>query len=210
MLDLILPLQCGGCGVPRTRWCESCAAAIAPAADQPHLITPRTDPGVPVFTLGRYAGPRRNAIVALKEHRRSDLTAPLARALAIGIYRLMLWGVVDLPVVVVPAPTRAAAIRRRGGDPVTNLAVAATRRHRELSVQPVLRFRAGVRDSVGLDRTGRQRNVAGRVAMIGRCPRSEVLLVDDVVTTGATASEAVRVLRRKGVPVAGVLAIAHA
>ena len=121
VLDLILPLQCGGCGVPRTRWCESCAAAIAPAADQPHLITPRTDPGVPVFTLGRYAGPRRNAIVALKEHRRSDLTAPLARALAIGIYRLMLWGVVDLPVVVVPAPTRAAAIRRRGGDPVTNL-----------------------------------------------------------------------------------------
>ena len=50
-------------------------------ADEPHLITPRVDPGVPVLSLGRYAGARREAIVAVKEHGRADLIAPLAVAL---------------------------------------------------------------------------------------------------------------------------------
>ena len=66
MLDLILPLECGGCGVPSTRWCAVCAAALAVRCDEPHVVSTRIDPGVPVFALGRYAGARRNAIVALK------------------------------------------------------------------------------------------------------------------------------------------------
>ena len=57
----------------------ACAAALAVSADEPHLITPRVDPGVPVFALGRYAGARRQAIVAVKEHGRTDLIAPLGR-----------------------------------------------------------------------------------------------------------------------------------
>ena len=57
-------------------------AELAVHPDQPHLITPRVDPGVPVFSLGRYAGARREAIVAVKEHGRADLIAPLARRAA--------------------------------------------------------------------------------------------------------------------------------
>ena len=106
MLDLVLPLECGGCGAPSTDWCDVCAAALAVRPDEPHLVTPRTDPGVPVFSLGRYAGARRQAIVALKEHGRRDLTAPLSRALALGIHHLLGWGLLDLPCTVVPAPTR--------------------------------------------------------------------------------------------------------
>ena len=68
LLDLVLPLECGGCGAPRTRWCDACAAALMVHADEPVVVTPRIDPGVPVFALGRYAGVRRQAIVALKEH----------------------------------------------------------------------------------------------------------------------------------------------
>ena len=52
--------------------------------DDPHLITPRVDPGVPALSLGRYAGARRRAIVAVKEHGRADLVAPLAGALEGG------------------------------------------------------------------------------------------------------------------------------
>src|SRR5690348_3131408 len=87
MLDLVLPLECGGCGAPSTRWCDACARALVVTPDQPHLITPRVDPGVPVLSLGRYAGPRREAIVAVKEHGRADLVAPLASALRTGIQR---------------------------------------------------------------------------------------------------------------------------
>ncbi|HVQ49589.1 MAG TPA: ComF family protein [Mycobacterium sp.] len=215
MLDLVLPLECGGCGAPSTRWCPSCARQLAVKADEPHLITPRVDPGVPVLSLGRYAGARREAIVAVKEHGRADLIAPLAVALQAGLERLLIWGVVGTPLTVVPAPTRRSAARRRGGDPVTRMARAATAGLRDvpdIQVVQALRLRALVRDSVGLSSADRQRNIAGRVKIakpIDGVARA-VLVVDDIVTTGATASESVRVLQIAGVQVAGVLAIANA
>jgi predicted amidophosphoribosyltransferase len=205
MLDLVLPLECGGCGAPSIRWCAACAAALAVHADEPHVIVPRIDPGVPVFALGRYAGVRRHAIVALKERGRRDLAAPLSVALAEGIDRLLAWGIVAAPFTVVPAPTRRWAARRRGGDPVARIAAGATGAG---SVAPVLRTAGSARDSVGLSSVARQRNIAGRVRL-SAVPPGEVLLVDDVITTGATASEAVRVLIEAGARVAAVLALAQ-
>jgi predicted amidophosphoribosyltransferase len=210
VLDLILPLECGGCGAPATRWCDACALELSVAADQPHVVNPRVDPQVPVFALGRYAGIRRQAILAMKEHGRGDLVAPLARALAIGVHRLLTWGLVETPLTIVPAPTRRSAARRRGGDPVTRLARVAVAGHPEVSVVQALRMKALTRDSVGLGTAARERNVAGRVLPRGQRPGTEVLIVDDIITTGATAAESVRVLRAAGVRVAAVLAIAVA
>ncbi|MGV0715310.1 ComF family protein [Mycolicibacterium sp. XJ662] len=209
MLDLVLPLQCGGCGTPSTRWCDICANALQVKADQPHLITPRLDPGVPVFSLGRYAGARREAIVAVKEHGRADLIAPLAAALRTGLLRLLTWGVVDTPVTVVPAPTRRWAARRRGGDPVARMARAATAQSSGITVTEALRTRAFVVDSVGLSGADRERNIAGRVKAV-RAVAGEVVLVDDIVTTGATAAESVRVLHADTARVVAVLAVANA
>ena len=208
MLDLLLPLACGGCGAPSIRWCAGCAAALAVHTDQPHVITPRADPGVPVFALGHYTGARRQAIVALKEHGRSDLVMPLARALALGIHQLGRWGVVGFPLTVVPAPTRRAAARRRGGDPITRIAAVATAAHPRIAVVNAVRTVGPVRDSVGLSPAARERNIAGRVRL-SAAPRGEVLLVDDIVTTGATARETVRVLLAGGVRVVAVLALAQ-
>jgi predicted amidophosphoribosyltransferase len=209
MLDLVLPRECGGCGAPSTTWCDTCAAALKVHTDEPHLATPRIDPGVPVFALGRYAGPRRAAIVALKEHGRRDLVAPLARALALGIHQLVSWGILDTPLTVVRAPTRASAARRRGGDPVTSVAVQATRNHPEIVVVPALRTRAMVRDSVGLTTGDRERNLSGRIKL-RRTVTGDILLVDDIVTTGATAREAVRTLAKTGAKVTAVLTLAQA
>lgn len=209
MLDLILPLECGGCGAPSTRWCASCAVQLGVDDDEPHLLTPRTDPEVPVFALGRHAGIRRRAIVAVKEKGRTDLVAPLATALNEGLQRLLTWGIVATPVTVVPAPTRRAAARRRGGDPVTRIATSAASGLPGVRVVPALRLRPWVRDSVGLSGAARQRNIAGRVRLITPVC-GEVLLVDDIVTTGATAAESVRVLTRAGARVSAVLAISHA
>lgn len=209
MLDLILPLECGGCGAPATRWCGSCARELTVRADKPHLISPRTDPGVPVFALGRYAGARRRAIVAMKEHGRTDLISPLAVPLQHGLHRLLTWGVVGVPLTVVPAPTRRRAARRRGGDPVTRMAAAAAAGHAGIQTVPALRLRPWVRDSVGLSGPERQRNIAGRVRLVADIG-GEVVVVDDIVTTGATAAESVRMLQTAGIYVSAVLAIAHA
>lgn len=218
MLDLVLPLECGGCGARSTRWCDACARELTVKRDEPHLISPRLEPGVPVFSLGRYAGARREAIIAVKEHGRADLVDPLAAALRVGLARLLAWGVLELPLTVVPAPTRRWAARRRGGDPVARIALAATAGHSDIIVLQAVRTRPLVADSVGLSSADRQRNIAGRVKVVrpirpierkdGKA--GDVLVVDDIVTTGATVCETVRVLHTTGATVVGVLALANA
>jgi predicted amidophosphoribosyltransferase len=212
VLDLVLPLECGGCGAPSTRWCEACARELAPGPDAPRVVSPRIEPQVPVFALGRYAGARRQAIVAMKDRGRADLSTPLAQALALGVHRLLSWGLLDVPLTIVPAPTRRPAARRRGGDPVTRMATLATAGHPHIRVVRALRIKALARDSAGLGSAARERNIAGRVLLTGqRLPASgEVLLVDDIVTTGATACESVRVLKTAGARVSAVLALAAA
>jgi len=217
VLDLILPLECGGCGVPSTRWCDACATELSVSVDQPRVVSPRVDPQVPVFALGRYTGARRRAVIAMKERGRGDLVVPLARALAVGVHRLLTWGMVDTPLTIVPAPTRRSAARRRGGDPVTRLARAAVAGHPDIgtaiAVVPALRLTALARDSVGLGTAARERNISGRVRLRDRRANfgdTEVLVIDDIVTTGATARESVRVLQSAGARVAAVLAIAAA
>ncbi|QCH25107.1 ComF family protein [Mycobacteroides salmoniphilum] len=207
MLDLMLPLACGGCGAPSTRWCDACACAFTA---EPVVVTTRVDPGVPVLSLGRYAGARRQAIVTMKDRGRRDLTAPLGAALARGVDQLLRWHLVERPVTLVPAPTRWIAARGRGGDPVTAVAMAATRIP-GVHVASLLRMKMGARDSVGLSISARQHNVAGRVAL-RRVPRpgTELVLVDDVVTTGATVAESVRVLKFAGFRVAAVLTLTYA
>jgi len=165
-----------------------------------------------VFALGRYAGARRRAIVAMKDRGRADLRAPLARSLALGVQRLLQWGLLDVPLTIVPAPTRGWSARHRGGDPVTRIATLATAGHPDITVVRALRMTALARDSAGLNSAARERNVAGRVLLTRRRPPlcGELLLVDDIVTTGATARESVRVLGRAGARVSAVLALAAA
>ncbi len=180
----------------------------------PRVVTPRIDPQVPVFALGRYAGARRRAIVGVKDRGRADLLTPLSRSLALGLHRLLLWGLLDVPFTIVPAPTRAWSARRRGGDPVTRIVTLATTGHPDITVVRALRMKPWARDSAGLNSAARERNIAGRVMLTRgrRClpADGELLLVDDIVTTGATARESVRMLQAAGARVSAVLALAAA
>ncbi|MFC9438993.1 ComF family protein [Nocardia sp. NPDC057030] len=206
LLDLILPASCAGCRVAGVGWCADCAAALAAP---PIRVWPRTDPGVPCWALGPYAGPGRRAVLAAKERGRRDLAEPLGLALARGLARLRAG---DRPLVLVPAPSRAIAARRRGGDPVLRTARVAASWLPDSQMVSVLRVWWAVRDSVGLTPGERAHNLHGRVttlpgrAAIPRIPaNAEVVLVDDVLTTGATARESVRALARIGLPTRAVL-----
>jgi predicted amidophosphoribosyltransferase len=211
LLDLVLPVACAGCGTVGVGWCADCAAALTLG---PVRVWPRSDPGVPCWALGRYAGPGRRAVLAAKEHGRRDLAAPLGVALAAGLARLRTR---DRALVLIPAPSRAAAARRRGGDPVVRAALAAARWLPDSRVVPQMRMWWGVRDSVGLTPRERQYNLGGRIGAVpcrggavGISADAEVVLVDDVLTTGATASESVRVLAGIGVSVCAVLVVCAA
>jgi len=217
LADLMVPEVCGGCGRPGSAWCRRCAAALA---DVPVELTPRVPLPVTAWALGRYRGPHREAVVALKEHGRRDLADPLGRALACGLVELHRWA--ELPaqsrLCLIPAPTRLAAARRRGGDPVTAVCRrAAERLGPGARVMPILRTRALTRDSAGLTAAGRSTNLSGAVRLMSHRPASlpnrrddAVVLVDDVLTTGATAAESIVVLARGGIMVDAVMVIAGA
>ncbi len=215
LLDLILPLECGGCAAPGSAWCGACRAALEV---EPIPVAPRVDPGVPCWALGSYSGPRRRAVIAAKERGRRDLSGPLGTALGVAVSHLRRWGELDppelAPLLLVPAPTRARAARVRGGDPVTRAALAAADVVRRCDVARVLAAGRGARDSVGLSAQQRRENLSGR--LIATAPRglwpdgTNVVLVDDVLTTGATAAESVRSLAGIGLTVSAVLVIAAA
>ena len=125
----------------------------------------------------------RGAIVAVKEHGRRDLIAPLVWFLVAGGPARRL-GCRGLLLTVVPGAPPAAWAARRGGDPITRIAVAAAAvADPRITVVPALRTSALVRDSVGLG-IARERNSPGRVRLTAAPARGEVPLVDDVLTTG--------------------------
>jgi predicted amidophosphoribosyltransferase len=175
---------------------------------------------IPVYAVGTYTGPRRRAILELKEHGRTDLAAPLGRALADALVIVDSWSELPLSsrLVLIPAPTRTVSARRRGGDPVTAMCLcAAAALGPAVAVLPILRTSSWARDSAGLSASARSANLAGAIGIGARGRRhlataraadTAVILVDDVLTTGATASESIRVLARAGIGVHLVLVIA--
>ncbi len=155
------------------------------------------------------------------------MARPFGRALAEAVGHLRDAGEIDPPelssLILVCAPSRARAARARGGDPVLRCARMAAEHlaPERVRVPELLRMTGGVRDSVGLSAGQRQHNVAGRIEAVGVArPQTKagatqsgdftVLLVDDVVTTGATLAESARVLSDFGVPLAGALVVASA
>lgn len=220
-VDLVLPRPCPGCGRGEP-WCAGCAAALdrrprrVQASDEALDAAPGL-PLPPIRALARYTGPVRAAILAGKEGGRTDLPLRLGRSVGAALSRLPGWGVSGAQIWIVPAPSRRVSARRRGGDPVTAMARAAARSLAgsgiPVGVAPCLVTSGKARDSVGLGASARVANLAGRV----RFRRSaappagaRVVLLDDVVTTGATFVAAVRVLAEHGIEVTEALAVATA
>ncbi|MFI6933509.1 ComF family protein [Streptomyces sp. NPDC050287] len=202
LTDLVLPAECAGCGRPRTVLCPECRAALSGAV--PRRVRPVPEPpGLPVVhAAARYADAVRATLLAHKERGALALAAPLGVALA-GAVRagVAAWG--DEAVVLVPVPSARRAVRARGHDPARRIALAAARELRRVGtparVAAVLRQRRAVADQAGLNSRERLANLAGALAVAGGGERllagGRVVLVDDLMTTGASLAEAARAVR---------------
>jgi predicted amidophosphoribosyltransferase len=169
----------------------------------------------PAFALTRYRGPVRAAVIAGKERGRRELPGLLGVALGEALLRLRRMALLPADTWLVPAPSRRSAARQRGGDPVTAMARSAARvvaaAGIPVGVAPCLFTARSARDSVGLDSAARDANLAERIRWraAGAPPAgSSVALVDDVLTTGATAAAACRMLTGAGLDVPLVLVLA--
>lgn len=198
-LAVLFPVECAGCGAPDRALCESCRAQLAPLTGRREL-----EDGTPVFTALRYDGAVRRTILSLKEQGRTDvagaLAAPLAAVVAAAL-RAEPRGGLELCTV----PSSRAAFRRRGYDPIA----LVLRRAGLPGARGVLVSVRRHAQQKALGRTERRQNISGSLAarhpLLGR----SFVLVDDVVTTGATLSEAARAIRAGGGEVLFAVALAN-
>ena len=158
--------------------------------------------GVEVWAPLAYEGPARGVVKALKFGSLAPLAGTMAAQIAANAPPHALGGDGAL----VPVPLHSARLRRRGYNQAERLARALAVRT-GLPVVDCLERLGNRRTQVGRDRRERLRGIAGAVR-VRSAPPSAAILVDDVVTTGATLAACAAVLRAAGTE--GVSAIAYA
>lgn len=215
LLDLALPGSCAACGGVGAPMCTACTGDLrGHCFDVPLWVRPDPSPaGMPAcVTSGRYAGALARAVAAYKDDDRRDLApvvgdlAGAALAGALAGHPAYLHGLArgDRPVLVVPTPSSRAALRRRGDAPLRAVARRAVRGFApsEAAVADALRLRRRVLDQAGLGAAARAANLDGamevRRAWRERVAGASCVVLDDVLTTGATLAEADRALRSMG------------
>ena len=199
-IALLLPVTCAGCGAPDRSVCPECVAALRASPRQ----VERGD--LVVWAALEYEGVAANAIRACKDAARTDAAAPLAWALGAAIRAALddLPGLAAGTVEVCTVPSTPAAMRRRGYAPVDALLARCG-----IRASPVLRLVRARRDQAGLGVAARRANAQGALEARTRLVGRWFLLVDDVLTTGATLTETRRAVTAAGGSVVAVAVLAE-
>lgn len=250
--EVLMPRTCPCCAVPvaygaGSPLCEACLPQLRSAlakVERVYALQPLDGAAAPeVRAASRYEGIMPRALLALKNAGRTDLLPLLGEGLARSVYELLrvhraglqpeYASSVPVEVLLIPAPSSAQSVRRRGYAPANLLVQEAARqlnkrlpasvRVRAVDVIGyVPRNRRGSGASIISDAISGAQNEQKSLGAVGRaermhgalrvmepalCANRVSIVCDDVVTTGATASEIVRVLQDAGSSVLGVCAV---
>ena len=251
--EVLMPRTCPCCAVPvaygaGSPLCEACLPQLRSAlakVERVYALQPLDGAAAPeVRAASRYEGIMPRALLALKNAGRTDLLPLLGEGLARSVYELLRVhreglqpesaSSVPVEVLLVPAPSSAQSVRRRGYAPA-NLLVQEAARQLNKRLPASVRVRAvdvigyvphnrrGSGASIISDAISGAQNEQKSLGAVGRAERMHgalrvmepalcadrvSIICDDVVTTGATASEMVRVLQESGSRVLGVCAVA--
>ena len=208
LADLVLGRCCLGCGVPAPGLCGPCQTRMR---SRPFTVS-RPGMAGPAWVAAEYSGLARAVVLAYKQEGYHSLAAPLGRLLADAVRAAVGAGAAGTGAVTL---VRVPGHRRpeRGFDALGAVCREARRALATagLSVtqERLLRTANDYRALKGLDRTSRARQVTGAFVAVGIPARdSPVVVVDDVITTGATVHEALAALERARIRVTAVAAVA--
>lgn len=251
--EVLMPRTCPCCAVPvaygaGSPLCEQCLPQLHSAlarVERVQVLQPLDGAAAPeVRAASRYEGMMPRALLALKNAGRTDLLPLLGEGLARSVYELLrahreglhaeYGSSAPVEVLLVPAPSSAQSVRRRGYSPANLLVQEAARQlNRRLPASVRVRAvdvigyaprgRRGSGASIISDAISGAQNEQKSLGAVGRAERMHgalrvmepalcagriSIICDDVVTTGATASEMARVLQESGSRVLGVCAVA--
>jgi predicted amidophosphoribosyltransferase len=217
--DLFLGAGCPGCGTPWWGACPTCRAHVLAQATRLTAPTPAPT-GFPLTaTASAYDDVHRGLIGAHKEDHALMLTGLLGDRLAAAVDELLTARRVpsEEPVVLVPVPSSARTVRERGFDATGALAKRATRRlsgSRSVRTAVLLAQQRGLADQSGLDTAQRAANLRGGLRLRRGLDSALVhpdgpalVIVDDLVTTGASLAEATRCMETAGFSVLGAATV---
>ena len=204
---LVWPVACVGCGAADRALCASCHEELATVSP---LVIESPLARVPAYARGPYEGVLRETIVAYKHGGQAGFAKTLGAQLALPLAAAVRQA--SASPLIIAAPSRAAQVRKRGFRHVEAALKAALKSVPDPATHVrALRSTRGRRGQVGLEAAARARN-ASRVAVRHRFHEAvrgrDVIVVDDIMTTGATVRAACDVLTQAGARVVAVAVLA--
>jgi len=212
IVDLLLPPRCPGCGIEGAVICATCLVSLRRRLGEPAgapIGLPVALPAgiVQLEWCSAFTGPARSAIHALKYDGERRLVEPLGALMAERWRRAGVGGEI-----VAHVPVHERRLRERGFDQAALLAAAAAA-HLRLPAVPALERRTVTDAQHALGRAARARNVGNafgiRPAAVGRVRGRWVIVVDDIMTTGATLAGCASALLDAGALAVSALTVAR-
>jgi ComF family protein len=192
LVEVIFPSSCLACGKRPNPLCESCIPEFGVYPEGDRLVF-----------AAELEEDLTTILSALKDKNRVALIRPLAN----GLRPALVFAIEKFtPTLIVCPPTSKRNFRKRGFNPALQLFRAANSSSLEVT-DKLLKLRSQPRDQRGLDHQQRKENLEG--AFIARPNQHRVLLVDDVLTTGATLAAAAKALEISGAIVVGSCVLAR-
>jgi ComF family protein len=201
LLDLLLPTGCALCAARGAPICEACQSSLE---WQPRLILRDNLQG---FVVSNYETVEQKLIHSFKEKGQTSLLAYLAKPLVPALVRLSQG--VSRPLLV-PIPSSDSNYLKRGFVPAKVFAHKLNSlAKRPARVADLLSFNRSVADQSQLDVLSRSLNLKGSMSGDQALAGRSVILIDDIVTSGATILEGARAAVSAGATVVGFLAFSE-
>lgn len=195
--ELLFPPRCLGCRTLHDGLCPQCLPIWNGSSFQTKIDV------IPVFSSVAYASVATNILLASKEDGIEEADKMLVEAMRRALYRAIT--ALKIGPILVPIPSTARAVRHRGRNFLLEIA-ARVGQLECLPVRELLRHNRIVQDQSTLNARARHENLSGALSVTSLSGKGvDVLLLDDLITTGATLNEAERALTIAGFAVRGAI-----